>query len=146
MRVQDFLIALLIFGLFVSIPVGYLFFTYNKMGVVIDSETNDTLVGMSGYASSSNMFMSNLTEDIQSKSPGGQDVNANTDQTYEDNLVKASGRVLSLIPSSYSVFNNGMQKVAAAVDLDPLFVRLGFSVIIIIISFIFISGLFKMEV
>jgi len=146
MRLQDYLIAIIISGLFITLPLGYLYFAYDEMGVVVDDKVNQSFGRIQSIAVQSNKQMINMTSDIQSRSPGGKDVNANTDQTYEDNLLKASARVLSLIPQSYSIMSNSIQILGIDLGIHPLILSAAFMILIIILSFLFISAVIRQRV
>ena len=146
MRAQDFLIAILIGALFIVIPLSFISSSYNDMGVVMDSEVNDSFGEFMTIAQDANVQMTNMSADIAAKSPGGSEVNANTDQTYEDNLIKASTRVLGLIPQSYGIIRGAMSAIARRAGINPIFMTVGFSIIVIIVSFMFISALLRQNV
>jgi len=146
MRMQDYLIALIVGSLFITLPLGYMYFAYPEMGVTMDTEANETFGEFGVIASEANSHMTNMTAEMQAKSPGGSEVNANTDQTYEDNLVKASTRVISLIPQSYKIFSKALQTLGNRVGIHPLFISAAFMIVIIILAFLFISALLRQTV
>jgi len=105
MRTQDFIIGLMVAMACIITMISFAYFNYQRLGVTVDPQTDNLLIDLNGNASYALGTTKDVTDDIRSKSPGGENTgSSNADQTVENNLVSQGWRAITGIPRSFEAF------------------------------------------
>ena len=122
MRLQDLLIGLLIFSLFMTIILGFAFSTYARMGVPLDAKTSQVLHTFEQSANTTSLDMFGNTIEMQNKSIGGSGVSTDTSRTYGDNVLNSGVNVLLIASRSFDLLWNVLNTISSGIGISPLII------------------------
>lgn len=136
MRLQDYLIGVLVFGLVVT---GF-WYSYVDLGdtynVTVDAEYANAYGNISGTMEDTRTDVRDIRDDIRSTEP-------DEDDQYGGSLIKGAFNSLRLIWNSFTSVNLIAETVQERVGIPDYFILALISIIIIVISFAVISAVFK---
>lgn len=144
MRLQDFLIGMMVVALFTLVILGFAFSTYEAMDVTIDNQTQTVFEGFERQANTTQTDLFGKAVEMQQKAPGGSDVTQGSyDQSFSDAILLSGWRVISIVPTAYNTFDGLLRVFGNALGIDPIFMYTFMASIVLIISIIFVSSILQ---
>jgi len=153
MKLQDFLIGVLAFILFVSICLSVAFNMYGSrnLNLTMDYETNKSVymfaneVGVPdmGIRGNSSEGMYDSTDEVRKKSIGGESSDTGSATSSEGEQQLSAIKALSAVPASYTVVTRLFAKASSMIGIDARFMAFFLASIVIIISIIFLGSVLK---
>jgi ABC-type glycerol-3-phosphate transport system permease component len=143
MRLQDFLIGILIAALFLTVLLGFAYSMYSEMDVTLDNTTSDAFAAFETSATGAQTDIFGHTMDMQRAAPGGSESTTDTSKTAYDNIVGSGINLITLFPKTYSTFNNLIQTLANKAGIPGIFVQVLIAVVVILITIIFVSSVLR---
>jgi hypothetical protein len=140
MRIQDLIIGLIIFTVFMLSILGFAYKLNNDMGVSVD---NDTALAFSEFDANAQVTKTNMfgvVTEMQNSSIGGSNVQADSSKTSGDNIVGSGIRVVTIASRSFGILQDLMQVMAKWLDVPPIFIDAFWIIIVVIIIMIFASS------
>jgi hypothetical protein len=140
MRIQDLIIGIIIFALFMVTMLNFAYQVNTGLGVDVD---NDTAVAFTAFEQNAKTTQTNIygvAVNMQNNSIGGSNVQSDTSKTYNDNIIGTGVRVVTLASSSFTIIGNSMDVIAAQAKVPPAFIYAFWIIIVIIIIMIFASS------
>jgi hypothetical protein len=150
MRLQDFIIGLMAFILFMIVIFGFTLDLYSEDNLDINFEDDNTtaaLVDIQNQVEEAKDEIQQSNRYIEDRVPGGNETTLGSDVS-EDNLISSSLTALTSIPSYISTFVGLSTTTTNAVGGNTANLFLWFIIgsIIVIISFILLSSVLRNRV
>lgn len=143
MRVQDLLIAMVIFSLFTIVILGFGFSMYANMGVTLDNDTQSVMQTFKTTAEATQSDMFGSAIEMQNSSIGGSGLSTDTSKTFADNIVQGGTNVLIVAGGSFTTLKNVLNVFQDKLGIDPIFIASFFVIVVIIIVMIFASSMLR---
>lgn len=146
MRLQDFIIGLIVFACLGFTIFGFISYAYGSEGYGLTIPASDEAV-MGNITSVSRNSFNSIAEDgksISDNAPGGAvSGSQNSDLSRSDNIITSAMNVLSIATHNYGTFNSMLHIFANAIGVPEYFITLAFIAVIIALSVLFISSVLQ---
>ena len=146
MRLQDFIIGLIVFACLGFTIFGFVTFAYGSEGYGLTIPANDQAVMNNITSVSQNSFNTMIGQGkaMSDNAPGGAvSGSQNSDLSRSDNIISTSMNVLSIATGSYKTFNAMLHIFANAIGVPEFFIAMAFVIVIVALSILFISSVLQ---
>lgn len=140
MRIQDLIIGIIIFALFMVSVLGFAYEINSGLKVQPDEQTAKALSAFEQNAQQTQTNMYGVVIDMQNNSIGGSNVQSDTSKTYNDNIIGSGVRVVTIASKSFGIIGTTMDVIATEVQIPPMFIYAFWTIIVLIIIMIFASS------
>lgn len=140
MRIQDLIIGIIIFAVFMITILGFAYEINSSLEVTMDNETASALSEFNTNAESTKTNMFGVVIEMQNTSIGGSDVQADSSKTYGDNVIGSGVRAVTIASRSFSIIENTLNVLGKWLHVDPIFIAAFFAIVTIVIIMIFASS------
>lgn len=84
-----------------------------------------------------------IGEDIANKAPGGEDEGEVDADDYEGGIIRSSYKAIKEVPKIFNVFKGLITTISEKLMIDPLFYKLAFVCLVIVISLMLLSSILR---
>jgi hypothetical protein len=140
MRIQDLIIGIIIFALFMLAILGIASSMYGGMNVIEDNDTAATLSQFETNAQNTKTNMFGVVVEMQNNSIGGSNVNVDSSKSFGDNIISSGIRVVTIASRSFGVLQSTMNTLGNAIGIPSDFIFAFYAIIVLIIIMIFASS------
>lgn len=124
--------------------ISFAYFNYQRLGVTVDPDTDNLLTDLNGNASYALGTTKDVTDELRSKSPGGENMAgaSSAGQTIENNLISQGWQAITGIPRSFESFGRILGLIESNAQIG-VWKGIAYACLTFIICILLIGGILR---